>query len=113
MEPTQDEVRAELESRRNALAQRLARVQRHRRREDGPLEADAQEQAQERENDEVLDGLDDQARAEVAALDAALARLAAGTYGECDRCGDPIAAGRLRALPTALRCIACEAAVSG
>lgn len=113
MEPTQDEVRAELEARRNALAQRLARVQRHRRREDGPLEADAQEQAQERENDEVLDGLDDQARAEVAALDAALERLAAGTYGECARCGDPIAPARLRARPTALRCIACETAVAG
>jgi DnaK suppressor protein len=46
--------------------------------------------------------------AEVAAVEAALARLAAGTYGECEDCADPIAIARLLAYPTALRCIACQ-----
>jgi RNA polymerase-binding transcription factor DksA len=39
-------------------------------------------------------------------VDAALARLRAGTYGTCERCGEPIDEDRLRALPTAVRCLA-------
>jgi RNA polymerase-binding transcription factor len=46
-------------------------------------------------------------RAELRALDAAAERLAAGTYGTCVRCGQPIAAERLDALPAATRCIRC------
>jgi DnaK suppressor protein len=46
-------------------------------------------------------------RAELRALDAAAERLAAGTYGTCERCGQPIAAERLDALPAATRCIRC------
>jgi RNA polymerase-binding transcription factor DksA len=37
-------------------------------------------------------------------------RLAAGTFGACERCGTSIALGRLRAPPTARLCIACERA---
>jgi RNA polymerase-binding transcription factor DksA len=49
------------------------------------------------------------AREQVAAIDAALRRLAAGRYGICDRCGRPIGAARLAARPTALTCIRCAA----
>lgn len=49
----------------------------------------------------------DQAHAELRALDAARERLAAGTYGTCGRCGSPIAAGRLEALPATTTCIRC------
>lgn len=49
----------------------------------------------------------DQARAQLRALDEADERLAAGTYGTCLRCGGPIAAGRLEALPAAGTCIRC------
>jgi DnaK suppressor protein len=52
-------------------------------------------------------GLLEQARDDLLALDDAAARLAAGTYGICQRCGQPIAPERLDALPTALRCIRC------
>src|SRR5690349_10661804 len=52
-------------------------------------------------------GLLDQARADLAALDAASDRLAAGTYEVCSRCGGPIAPERLEALPTTTRCIRC------
>jgi RNA polymerase-binding transcription factor DksA len=38
-------------------------------------------------------------------VDAALARLAAGTYGRCAVCGEPIPAARLEARPTTDRCI--------
>ena len=49
----------------------------------------------------------DAAREQVAALDAALGRLAAGRYGVCERCGRPIGEGRLKARPAALTCIGC------
>jgi DnaK suppressor protein len=41
-------------------------------------------------------------------IDEALRRLDAGTYGSCAECGDEIAERRLRALPFAVRCQACE-----
>jgi RNA polymerase-binding transcription factor DksA len=50
-----------------------------------------------------------QAQQHLADVDAALARLAAGAYGRCERCGEPIADARLDALPAARRCITCAA----
>jgi DnaK suppressor protein len=41
-------------------------------------------------------------------VEAALARMRAGTYGECRDCGEPIALARLSAYPTAMRCLACQ-----
>lgn len=41
-------------------------------------------------------------------VDAALARLDAGGFGSCLRCGQPIPSGRLEALPWAAHCIACQ-----
>jgi DnaK suppressor protein len=49
----------------------------------------------------------ERSRAELRALDAAAERLAAGTYGACVRCGNPIATERLDALPAATTCIRC------
>ena len=46
--------------------------------------------------------------AELSAIDAALARLDAGTYGECTDCGVHIAPARLQASPEAPRCIHCQ-----
>jgi RNA polymerase-binding transcription factor len=41
-------------------------------------------------------------------LDAALARIADGSYGSCADCGGDIGLERLRAYPTAVRCIKCQ-----
>ncbi|MGH2786744.1 MAG: TraR/DksA family transcriptional regulator [Actinomycetota bacterium] len=38
----------------------------------------------------------------------ALARIDEGTYGTCERCGRPIDAARLKALPHALLCMDCK-----
>lgn len=67
------------------------------------------------DDDAVVDGLNE------AALDrllrdedalertlAALDRVHEGTYGACVDCGVPVGAERLQALPTALRCVACQ-----
>jgi RNA polymerase-binding transcription factor DksA len=48
-----------------------------------------------------------QAREHLAEVDRAVARLDDASYGTCERCGDPIPAGRLEARPTARRCMAC------
>jgi|ERR1039458_3138012 DnaK suppressor protein len=37
----------------------------------------------------------------------ALVRIAEGTYGPCERCGQPISEARLEAMPTARRCLDC------
>jgi DnaK suppressor protein len=47
-------------------------------------------------------------RTAVAVIDAALARMDAGTYGMCTSCGRPIGAERLQALPAAALCIDCQ-----
>ena len=45
---------------------------------------------------------------ELAMIDAALARIEAGSYGDCTDCGVSISAARLQASPEAPRCIACQ-----
>ncbi len=49
----------------------------------------------------------EQAREQVQGIDAALGRLADGSYGTCTVCGRPIAAQRLAARPAASTCISC------
>jgi len=46
--------------------------------------------------------------AQLQAVEAALDRLEAGTFGTCVRCGRPIAPERLEALPWAAHCIDCQ-----
>ena len=56
-----------------------------------------------------LDALVSQAQSSLVEIDAAIARLDDGTYGVCERCGEPIGTGRLEARPLARRCISCAA----
>lgn len=44
----------------------------------------------------------------LAQVNAALERMDEGTYGECQRCGKPIAAARLNAFPYVAYCIECQ-----
>lgn len=41
-------------------------------------------------------------------IDAAIARLHLGRYGLCAVCGGPIPTARLKAVPFATRCVACQ-----
>ena len=45
-------------------------------------------------------------------ITAALARIDAGTYGTCDRCGRDIPAERLEAVPTTALCVDCKQSTS-
>jgi len=42
-------------------------------------------------------------------VERALQKLATGSYGRCDRCGEPIDDARLAALPQATLCLTCQA----
>lgn len=50
------------------------------------------------------------ALAELTQVDAALARIRDGSYGECIDCGVAIAPARLAVYPTAMRCVDCQQA---
>jgi len=45
---------------------------------------------------------------EVNDIELALLRIAEGSYGECCDCNGPVSIDRLRAYPTARRCIVCQ-----
>ena len=55
--------------------------------------------------------LQERESAELVAIDAALQRIADGSYGLCVDCGVSIPTARLHAAPTAVRCVDCQAAL--
>lgn len=57
---------------------------------------------------ELAETLEDNSEGVLSAIDSALERIGAGTYGTCLRCGKPIAEERLEALPYAELCIDCK-----
>lgn len=87
----------EYSARANAIRQDLARSH----------SADFAEQAQQRQNDEVLEALLAEAEEGLHQVGLAKLRLAEGNYGNCLRCGEPIEPARLQALPAATHCLAC------
>ncbi len=74
-----------------------------------PLDADFAEQAAELEGQDTLKSLETAHLAEAEAIHAALARIEAGSYGTCAKCGCEIPAARLAAVPTAATCVKCAA----
>lgn len=100
------EAKAALMARKQELTDRLQRIEGEL---DTPHDANWDEDAVLHEGDEVLEGLGQKGEAELRAIEAALARIAAGTYGECVRCGNAIAPARLKALPATAVCAACAA----
>lgn len=94
-----------LKTRREELAARVSSINATLQ---APLSADFEEQAGDLEGQEQLERLEASALKELGAIDAALGRIAAGTYGICVKCGEPIARKRLEAVPTATTCVACK-----
>ena len=73
------------------------------------LPADFEEQAADLENQDSLQGIEKATLQEIAQIKHAMDRIKSGQYGLCSQCGEPIAPQRLKAQPTATRCIACAA----
>ncbi len=101
---TYEEIRATLQHKLRELDQRLGKIQANLRHVSEP---DSAEQAIERENDEVLEHLDESGQKERELIRAALQRMDAGTYAACVQCGGSISAERLAAVPYTTSCITC------
>ncbi len=72
-----------------------------------PNFADSSQVTAERAEAEALAG---ELREALEEVEAAIDRLADGSYGRCERCGAAIAPARLEAMPAARFCIACASA---
>ena len=94
-------------ARRDELNERLGNIKRDVTRKNS---ADWSEQAQERENDEVMDALGNEATIELRKVIRALDRMKDGEYGYCQECGTEIPEGRLRVMPYADLCVKCAEA---
>ena len=70
--------------------------------------ADNLDRAVDLEGQDVFAQLQSVETREIAEIEAALSRIEAGTYGQCERCGDDIGMLRLRALPEARFCMGCS-----
>ncbi len=99
-----DVQKEELERRLATLQARLASIKRDVTQEHS---GDSAEQAQERENDEVVDAIGNETALSIRGVQAALERIAQGTYGVCDSCGEDIGEARLEVVPEATRCVKC------
>ena len=86
------------------LGKRVDLIHAHAR---NPLNADSSEQAAELGNVSVVSALESDAVTELAEINAALQRLANGSYGTCISCGEEIGVGRLEARPASTECLEC------
>jgi RNA polymerase-binding protein DksA len=105
-----DELRAELLKRRRTLLHQVTHLETDLRRLDENVEPELEEEAQEENISRLLAGLDSRGKAELEAIDRALARIESGDYGTCENCGEPIPLERLRVLPTTTTCVHCSQA---
>jgi DnaK suppressor protein len=105
-----DAIRSELEDRRDRTRARLAELAKRPERGSalgfGKRIGDGTTEAVSRLTDI---GVGDSLERVVARTERALAKLNDGSYGICDACGDPIPAGRMRALPDGVLCLSCAA----
>jgi RNA polymerase-binding transcription factor DksA len=98
-EVTSIAARALLEAERNALRAELAEL--------GGLDYDANfaDSSQVTAERGEAERLSNSLRESLDEVEAALAKVDAGTYGLCEVCGEPIASARLEAMPAARYCI--------
>lgn len=70
---------------------------------------DFEEQATERENEEVLEEIARETTDSIHRLKVAIQKISEGSYGECESCGETIQEERLKALPDTSLCVSCAA----
>lgn len=99
-----EQLKAQFTQRIVELQQRIGAI--HRDFADG-RDDDWSEQAGERENEEVLNALESEAKIEIQHLSNAISRMEKGCYGICQACGEDISKQRLQVQPAAEKCIQC------
>jgi RNA polymerase-binding transcription factor DksA len=100
----QDIIAKQLQEKLTDLEQRLRRVNQDAGQSHS---ADFAEQAQERENDEVIDAIGDESDKSIRQIKKALQRLEEGKYGICTQCNNEIDPKRLAAVPESTVCLSC------
>ncbi|MDA8244133.1 MAG: TraR/DksA family transcriptional regulator [Elusimicrobia bacterium] len=73
-----------------------------------PEVGDSIDQASQSLDKEILFELSDNERRILRDIDAALRKMEKGTYGLCEHCKKPIQKKRIKALPSARYCMACQ-----
>ncbi len=101
----QDVIRRALLQQLVELTSRSDRIDAHWRDQAPPK--DWEELATHRENDEVIESLDERTRAQILEIKQAIARMDAGEWQICAECGADIQPARLKILPTTTRCVNC------
>jgi RNA polymerase-binding transcription factor DksA len=96
--------KSQLEARLAALTDRLGAIETELQSHN---EKDWEELATAREGDEVLESIGVGSQEEMRAINAALLRIEAGSYGVCLRCGGNISEARLDLLPFTPFCKDC------
>lgn len=103
--PDLEHFRATLTRLQQELARRIDAVDADLRHEG--MTSDWEDQAQERENDEVLESLGNASEVELAQVNSALRRIDAGQYFVCSQCGEAIPSARLELIPFTSLCVDC------
>lgn len=96
-----------IEAREQQLRDRLAALTTRLRQIETELDEENGEPEIERDDDEVLEDLGTAGLQEIRMIEAALDRVAQGSYGICVVCGDPIGEERLDILPHTPTCRDC------
>ena len=92
---------------REELISRVERTHHHLFERDERVSANFSDQSQEMENQALVSALDTEGREELKLIEAALRRIADGTFGSCQKCGEEVQAARLEAVPYTRYCINC------
>ena len=105
-----------LESIKTRLLERqqqlMVRIEQVKKDVTGEHSADWSEQAQERQNDEVVEAIGNESREELKMVIRALVRIDTGEYTQCSACGTDIDIKRLEAVPYTDLCITCASSAA-
>jgi DnaK suppressor protein len=98
-----------LRARHAELAESIRMLAAQYQHRNGGETAEDTSRAAETLDDEIRSALLDRRSRQIAQVEAAIEQLDRGEYGQCHDCGGFIGLARLRALPFAQRCAACQA----
>lgn len=104
---SEDKLRQKLLALRDEYNKKIGAIDADVHHKNEPVEKDFAEQATQRENDDVLNALNEDAKQIVAQINGALHRMDTGDYGICIECGADISDERLEIVPYTSLCIKC------
>jgi len=107
-------IKRDLEEQRSALSQSIKSLGSERNADHGrEVVKDPFGSASITHDDEITFAVADHRARQLVEVTQALEDINAGRYGTCRECGEPIAKARLKVMPFATRCVACQARVEG